>query len=102
MCLDLCWRVLVGAGARLTATLGSCRWSSLQGLVSIGDITAFLMYSVYCGMAIGGLTAFYAAVMKGVGASERLWALMDRQPAMPLRGGLVLPEVSVAARVRCA
>ena len=35
-----------------------------------------------------GLTAFYSSMMKGLGASTRIWELTDRQPSIPLIGGL--------------
>lgn len=36
-----------------------------------------------------GLTAFYSAMMKGLGASTRIWELTDKVPQIPLTGGVV-------------
>lgn len=36
-----------------------------------------------------GLSSFYSELMKGAGASGRLWELLDRQPLIP-RSGLII------------
>ena len=33
-----------------------------------------------------GLSSFYSELMKGIGASSRLWQLIDRNPTIPLTG----------------
>ena len=33
-----------------------------------------------------GLSSFYSELMKGIGASGRLWQLIDRNPTIPLSG----------------
>ena len=35
-----------------------------------------------------GLSSFYSELMKGIGASGRLWQLIDRTPTIPLSGEL--------------
>ena len=45
-----------------------------------GDLTAFLLYTVYVGGSITGLASFQAELMKGLGASSRLWELLDSVP----------------------
>ncbi|PQE05448.1 ABC transporter protein [Rutstroemia sp. NJR-2017a BBW] len=47
-----------------------------NGVISIGDLTSFLMY-----------TAFYSELMKGVGAASRLFELQDRKPTIPATVG---------------
>ena len=36
----------------------------------------------------GGLSSFYTELQRGLGASTRLWQLVDRQPQLPFTGGL--------------
>jgi len=36
-----------------------------------------------------GLGSFYTELMRGIGASSRLWDLIDRQPSIPLTGKLL-------------
>ncbi|MCJ1473114.1 ATP-binding cassette permease mdl1 [Lambiella insularis] len=52
------------------------------GTISIGDLTSFLMYTVYAGSSLFGLSAFYSELMKGVGAASRLFELQDRKPTI--------------------
>jgi hypothetical protein len=33
------------------------------------------------------MTSFYSEMMKGLGASTRLWYLTDRQPSIPVETG---------------
>jgi len=56
-----------------------------SGAMSAGDLTAFLMYSLYAGGNLAGLSSVYAELMKGVGASRRIIEVADRVPELPLR-----------------
>ncbi|XP_063791190.1 ATP-binding cassette sub-family B member 10, mitochondrial isoform X1 [Pseudophryne corroboree] len=59
--------------------------------MTIGELSSFLMYAFWVGISIGGLSSFYAELMKGFGAGARLWELLDRRPVMPINEGLVIP-----------
>ncbi len=69
---------VLGYGGRLVA----------QGALSPGALTAFLVYTLLIAMSLGSLADLWAETMKGVGAAERVFALMDRVPEMPVAGGL--------------
>ncbi|XP_072031210.1 ATP-binding cassette sub-family B member 10, mitochondrial-like [Amphiura filiformis] len=60
-----------------------------EAQITVGDLSAFMMYAAYVGISISGLSRFYTELNKGLGASTRLWELMDRQPAIPIEGGLI-------------
>ncbi|KAK3710549.1 hypothetical protein QZH41_009372, partial [Actinostola sp. cb2023] len=62
--------------------------------ISVGDLASFLLYTGFVGVSVGGMSSFYSELMKGIGASGRLWQLIDRQPAISLSGGIV-PAVDV-------
>lgn len=51
-----------------------------------GALSAFLLYAAYVGVAVGGLGSFYSELARGLGASGRLWNLLDRIPALPVEG----------------
>lgn len=51
-----------------------------QGSLSIGDMSTFLLYTVYAGSSLFGVSSFYSELMKGVGAASRLFELQDRKP----------------------
>lgn len=65
-----------------------------ESQLSVGDLSAFLLYAAYIGLSIGGMTSFYSEMMKGLGASTRLWYLIDRQPSIPVHGGLTPSSVT--------
>ncbi|CAH0478412.1 unnamed protein product [Peronospora belbahrii] len=45
-----------------------------------GDLTSFLLYTLYVGFSFAGMSSFYAELMKGIGASSRVFELLHRQP----------------------
>ncbi|TAQ90909.1 hypothetical protein B7494_g752 [Chlorociboria aeruginascens] len=59
-----------------------------SGIISIGDLTSFLMYTAYAGSSLFGLSSFYSELMKGVGAASRLFELQDRKPTIPVTVGI--------------
>lgn len=57
------------------------------GQLSIGDLSSFMMYAVYTGSSVFGLGNFYTELMKGIGAAERVFELVEYQPKIPVRLG---------------
>ncbi|KAL8677972.1 MAG: hypothetical protein Q9186_005638 [Xanthomendoza sp. 1 TL-2023] len=53
-----------------------------SGAISIGELSSFLMYTVFAGSSLFGLSSFYSELMKGVGAASRLFELQDRKPTI--------------------
>lgn len=49
------------------------------GELSVGKMFSFVLYSVFVGASIGGITELYAQIQKAVGATERLTELLDEQ-----------------------
>ncbi|XP_048392245.1 ATP-binding cassette sub-family B member 10, mitochondrial isoform X1 [Stegostoma tigrinum] len=58
--------------------------------MTVGELTSFMMYAFWVGISIGGLSSFYSALMKGLGAGGRLWELYERRPEMALNVGMIL------------
>lgn len=56
--------------------------------LTVGNLTSFLLYAAYVGISIGGLSSFYTELNKGIGAATRLWEIVDREPTIPVTGGL--------------
>lgn len=56
--------------------------------LSIGDLSAFLLYAAYIGVSLGGLSSFYSELNRGLGASTRLWEIIERNPEVRWKGGL--------------
>ena len=45
-----------------------------------------------------GLSSFYSEMMRGLGASTRLWELVDRVPAIPYDSG-IHPEAGLRGQI---
>uniref|UniRef100_A0A0N5AA91 ABC transmembrane type-1 domain-containing protein n=1 Tax=Syphacia muris TaxID=451379 RepID=A0A0N5AA91_9BILA len=59
-----------------------------QGLLTYGDLSSFCLYAVLCAASLSSMSGFYTEVMKGLGASSRLFELRYRKAAIPITGGL--------------
>ncbi|XP_076464201.1 ATP-binding cassette sub-family B member 10, mitochondrial-like [Babylonia areolata] len=55
-----------------------------ESQITVGELSAFLLYAAYVGISIGGMSSFYTELNRGLGASQRLWELLDRVPAIPV------------------
>lgn len=79
--------------------------------LSAGDLTAFLIYMFMVAFAVGVLSGLYTDFMKAIGASERVFGLLERQPNIrvsaepqintaPKQGEIVFDDVSFAYPTR--
>ncbi len=59
----------------------------LGGAMTVGGLMSFLIYSMLVAFALGALAELWTDFMRASGASERVFELMDRQPAIPSSGG---------------
>lgn len=59
-----------------------------NGSLTVGELSSFMMYAVYTGSSMFGLSNFYSELMKGAGAAARIFELNDRKPEIPLTKGL--------------
>lgn len=48
-----------------------------DGSLTIGDLTSFIIYSMFIGGSIGGLGSLYGQIQKGIGASERVLEILN-------------------------
>jgi ABC transporter fused permease/ATP-binding protein len=58
-----------------------------RGTLTPGGLTSFLVYTLMVAFSLGGMSELWAELMKASGAAERIFALIDRAPAMPLTAG---------------
>ena len=70
----------------------------LAGTMTIGDLTAFLLYTLSAAFALGALAGLYGDFMRAIGASERVFELMDRPHGIEAPGGAPIGEVAGAIR----
>ncbi|NHN24859.1 ATP-binding cassette domain-containing protein [Flavobacterium jejuense] len=46
----------------------------------VGDLISFVLYSAFIGASFGGIAELYAQIQKAVGATERVFELLDEVP----------------------
>ena len=80
---------LVSQGAiALVVWYGSTLIASNQ--LDLASLIAFMLYSITIAASVAGLSSVFGTVMQAVGASTRVFELMDRKPQIPIQGGLPL------------
>ncbi|KAG1294344.1 hypothetical protein G6F66_005299 [Rhizopus arrhizus] len=65
----------------------------MQNTITIGELTSFMLYTAYVGTALGGMTSFYSEIMKGVGASDRIFSLLQRKSSISIESGKLLTDL---------
>lgn len=53
---------------------------SINGEMSVGQLITFVLYSTFVGASFGGIAELYAQIQKAVGATERVFELLEEQP----------------------
>ena len=53
---------------------------SIGGEISVGELFTFILYSSYVGASSGGIAELYAQMQKAIGATERVFELLDETP----------------------
>jgi ATP-binding cassette subfamily B protein len=95
-------RAAMGAGFNGLVTFGgygaiaAVLWTGgtmlVEGTMSVGDLTSFLMYTLTVAFSIGALSSLYEDFSKAIGASARVFELLDRVPELQTEGA-TLPSV---------
>jgi ABC transporter fused permease/ATP-binding protein len=67
-----------------------------DGRLSTGELTSFLIYTLIVAFAMGGLADLWADFMRASGSAERVFELLDRQPAIPPSGGAIPTHIEGA------
>lgn len=60
--------------------------------LTIGSLSAFLMYAAYVTISLNGLSSFYSELNKALGANIRLVELIERESAIPINSGKILDK----------
>ena len=53
---------------------------SITGEMSVGQLISFVLYSTFVGASFGGIAELYAQIQKAIGATERVFELLDENP----------------------
>lgn len=57
--------------------------------ITPGNLSSFLIYAGYTAVSMGGMHSFYTDLNRGLGATTRLWEIIDR-PSDILSGKYLL------------
>jgi ATP-binding cassette subfamily B protein len=80
-----------------------------SGTLTMGELTAFLLYTGIVAMSLGSLGSLWSDFMRAAGASQRIFELLDRrgalelssgQPAAHVRGAIEFDDVTFAYPTR--
>ncbi len=58
--------------------------------LSVGGLTSFILQTVFLAFALGGLSSVYGDFQRAIGASQRVFELLDRVPGVTNDAGSVL------------
>jgi ABC-type multidrug transport system fused ATPase/permease subunit len=84
--------MMASTGA-IAAVMGYGGRLVMQGVMSVGQLTSFLVYTLVVAVSFGALGDLWADFMRATGAAERVFELVDRVPTIPAAGGIVPPHV---------
>ena len=74
----------LGGNAAVLFVLGYGGTMVLDNAMSAGDLTGFLMYSFLLAGNLSNLTSVYSDVVRASAASDRIFNVLDRSPAIPM------------------
>ena len=87
------------AFASITITLWFGSYEVIQGRMTAGDLVAYLIYTMMVAAPIATLASLYARFQGAIGATERLFGLLDEEPEIvSAPGAPVLPPLSGEVR----
>ena len=84
----IAWRGMFGAAmtflgfAALVVILWYTGRQVIDGALTLGALTAFLLYGVTIGSSLGTLASLYGQFREGTGAVQRVFELLDEQPTI--------------------
>lgn len=53
---------------------------SISGEMSVGQLISFVLYSTFVGASFGGIAEQYAQIQRAIGATERVFEMLNEQP----------------------
>lgn len=70
-----------------------------SGDMSLSDLFTFILYTTFIGASIGGMGDLYAQINKTVGASERIFELLQETSEVSVEASAKLSEVHMAGDI---
>jgi ABC transporter fused permease/ATP-binding protein len=72
---------------------------SISGEMSVGQLISFVLYSTFVGASFGGIAELYAQIQKAIGATERVFELLDETPEKINANGTTSPLEKIQGNV---
>ena len=70
-----------------------------QETLTVGELTSFFLYTAYVGSSMIGISSWYSELMKGVGASTRLFQLLEEKNPIESSQGSIIPNEKLNGRI---
>ena len=64
-----------------------------QKEMTVGGLSKFILYTFFVAFSLASLSELWADLMKTVGATERIFEIIDRTPSIPIQGGTQLASL---------
>lgn len=64
-----------------------------KGVLTYGELSSFCLYAALCVGGLSSLSTFYNELMKGLGASQRLFELAEERSLIPISGGIKVDDI---------
>ncbi|KAJ3309176.1 ATP-binding cassette sub- B member 10, mitochondrial [Boothiomyces sp. JEL0838] len=71
-----------------------------SGLISIGELTSFFLYTIYVGSSLVGLSSWYTDLNKGAGAGDRIFSLINQPSFIEKTGNIEFKNVAFSYPTR--
>jgi ABC transporter fused permease/ATP-binding protein len=71
----------------------------IDGQMTVGDLTSYMLYTLFLAFALGGLSGLFGDFNRALGASTRVFELLDRAPGVSTDAGRRLEGVVGAVRL---
>lgn len=85
--------VFVISTAAIIAVIWFGAYRVISGDLSLGKLSAFIMYSLQIAGSVGTMGGLYTSLISAKGASRRAFQLIDRRPRVPLKEGDTLESL---------
>jgi ABC transporter fused permease/ATP-binding protein len=98
-------RKRIKTSSLFSATVAFASYASIAGVLwygsylvtqkemTVGGLSTFILYTFFVAFSLASLSELWTDLMKTVGATERIFEIIDRTPSIPIQGGIQLASL---------
>mmetsp|Transcript_13827 Transcript_13827/g.17042 ORF Transcript_13827/g.17042 Transcript_13827/m.17042 type:complete len:681 (+) Transcript_13827:70-2112(+) len=86
------FNIIANAGIGCVLWYGSTK--VLNGKMNPGELSTYIILTIQIGFSFGSFISLYSTIMKALGASERVFQLIDRKSEIPSGGIISMDNIS--------